>query len=74
MAPCKWKCLAPGSSYETEEDCPDEVEFLKLHTSLNHGVTTKPEKPQRPELLMTGDMVEGEFVFKYELLACVVSP
>jgi hypothetical protein len=34
------------------------IELLKLHTSQVPGMASKPDKPKRPELLMTGDTVE----------------
>ena len=46
------------------------IQLLKLHDSQVHGLASKPEKPRRPELTMTGDAVEDtdweQFVFKFE--------
>ena len=59
MAPKKWTCLTPGCDYETEVmEASDAIEFLKLHTSQNHGVTTKPEKPKKPILEMTTNTID----------------
>ena len=59
MAPKKWKCLTPGCSYTTDEvEASDGIEFLKLHTSQNHGVTSKPEKPKKPVLEIVGNTID----------------
>ena len=53
-------CPAPGCATETEEfpEAAQALEMLKLHVSLVHGGASKPEKPRRPSLSMTGDVVE----------------
>ena len=71
MAPIKFKCKNPACHEWTEEAEPAiAIELLKLHTSQVHGVASKPDKPRRPELHMTGDAVEDtdweRFVFQYE--------
>ena len=72
MAPRRFQCLTPGCSFETEELEPtDAIEFLKLHTSQNHGVTSKPEKPKKPVLEMamnTVDILDWEaFIHKFSV-------
>ena len=72
MAPKQWKCLTPGCSYATEEvEASEGIEFLKLHTSQNHGVTSKPEKPKKTVLEIVGntiDMLDWEaFLHKFEV-------
>ena len=72
MAPRRFQCLTPGCSFETEELEPtDAIEFLKLHTSQNHGVTSKPEKPKKPVLEMatnTIDTLDWEaFIHKFSV-------
>ena len=72
MAPRRFQCLTPGCSFETEELEPtDAIEFLKLHTSQNHGVTSKPEKPKKPVLEMatnTIDILDWEaFIHKFSV-------
>ena len=60
MTGVKLRCPAPGCGAETDElpEASLAVEMLKLHVSLVHGCASKPEKPKRPTLTMTGDAVE----------------
>ena len=45
MAPRRFTCLTPGCRFETEElEASYAIEFLKLHTSQNHGITSKARK------------------------------
>ena len=72
MAPKRWKCLTPGCPYTTEEvEACDAIEFLKLHTSQNHGVASKPEKPKKPVLEIVGNTIDTldweAFLHKFEV-------
>ena len=59
MAPTQWKCLTPGCDYRTEiMEASEAIEFLKLHTSQNHGILTKPEKPNKPVLEMPTNTID----------------
>lgn len=54
------KCPAPSCTYVTDDlEVSSAVEVLKLHVSLSHGNTCKPEKPKRPSLEMSGEVVEN---------------
>ena len=71
MAPTKLRCERPGCAKQVEaENTATALELLKLHDTQAHSLSNKPEKPRRPQLIMTGDAVEAqdwdEFVFKYE--------
>ena len=67
MAPIK--CERRDKSVDTG-DVSTDIQLLQLHDTQVHGLANKPEKPRRPELIMTGDAVEvkdwEQFVFKYE--------
>ena len=55
MSPKSYKCVTPGCSYVTDElEAPVAVEFLKMHVSQVHGIASKPEKPKKPVLEMSG--------------------
>ena len=55
----KWRCMRPECPYETEDmDAATGIEYLKLHSSQVHGVASKPEKPKKPTLEMTGSCVD----------------
>ena len=45
------------------------IEYLKLHSSEVHGLTSKPEKPKKPSLEMSGSCVDAlqweAFVHKF---------
>ena len=60
MPGVKLSCPAPGCTTETEEfqEAALAMEMLKMHVSLVHGGASKPEKPKRPSLSMTGEVVE----------------
>ena len=76
MAPTKLRCERPGCAKQVEaENTATALELLKLHDTQAHssqvqGHATKPEKPKRPQLAMSGDAVEAEdwdeFTYKYE--------
>ena len=71
MPPTTLKCEKPGCVKEVEApDFNGALELLKLHATMAHSISIKPEKPRRPQLVMTGDAVEAEdwdeFVFKFE--------
>ena len=52
------KCEVPDCSKVVKKTTEVlALEHLKLHVSMVHGVTSKPEKPKRPELVLTGDAV-----------------
>ena len=54
------KCPASGCAYMTDDlEVSAAVEVLKLHVSLSHGNTCKPEKPKRPSLAMSGEVIEN---------------
>ena len=72
MAPIKWKCLTPGSNYETEVmEASEAIEFRKLYTSENHGVLTKPEKPTKAILEMSANTIDcldlDSFLHKFDV-------
>ena len=72
MAPINWKCLTPGCNYKTEVmEASEAIEFLKLHTSQKHGVTTKPEKPTKPILEMSANTIDlldwDSFLHKFDV-------
>ena len=70
------QCERPGCTKKVEApDHASALETLKFHDTQAHssqvqGPATKPEKPRRPQLAMSGDAVEAEdwdeFVFKFE--------
>ena len=70
------QCERPGCTKKVEaENTATALELLKLHDTQAHssqvqGHATKPEKPKRPQLAMSGDAVEAEdwdeFIFKFE--------
>ena len=54
------KCPSPGCTYVTDDlEESSAVEVLKLHASLSPGNTCKPEKPKRPSLVMSGEVIEN---------------
>ena len=52
-------------------EASEAIEFLKLHTSQNHGVSTKPEKPKKPVLEMPGNTIDtldwDSFLHKFDV-------
>ena len=56
-----YKCVSPGCDYATEEmeQASVAVEFLKMHVSQAHGIASKPEKPKKPVLEMTGNTIDS---------------
>ena len=73
MAPTVMKCERPGCAKEVDApDLTSALRLLELHDAQahSHSLTTKPEKPRRPHLAMTGNAVEAhdwdQFVFSYE--------
>ena len=70
MAEKRWKCFRPGCDYETElMIAATGIEYLKLHSSEVHGLASKPEKPKKPSLEMSGSCVDAlqweAFVHKF---------
>ena len=65
MAERQWECFRPGCDFKTEMmTAATGIEYLKLHSSEVHGLSSKPEKPKKPSLEMTGscvDALEWEF-------------
>ena len=62
------------------DDRNQALEFLLIHDAQAHSIANKPEKPQRPQLVMIGDAVKdtdwAQFVFKsqhYKTLAWVTT-
>ena len=43
-----------------EPDIALAIVLLKLHDAQAHSIANKYEKPQHPELTMTGDAVEAQ--------------
>ena len=59
MTAKQWECPTPGCDFKTEElEASLGIEFLKLHVSQNHGNAAKPEKPKRPLLAMSAEVIE----------------
>ena len=55
-----YKCVSPGCSYATEAmEATVAVEFLKMHVSQVHGIASKPEKPKKPVLEMSGNTIDS---------------
>ena len=52
-------------------DAATGIEYLKLHSSQVHGVSSKPEKPRKPVLKITDncvDMWSGKpFIHKFSI-------
>ena len=60
MSPKSYKCVTPGCSYVTDElEASVAVEFLKMHVSQVHGIASKPEKPKKPVLEMSGNTIDS---------------
>ena len=55
----RWQCPTPGCDFQTDElEVSVGIEFLKLHVSQNHGNAAMPEKPKRPLLAMSAEVIE----------------
>ena len=72
MTTKKWKCFRPDCLYQTEDmDSATGIEYLKLHSSQVHGVSSKAEKPKNSLSEMSGtclDMLEWEaFIHKFSI-------
>ena len=70
MAERQWECFRPGCDFKTEMmTAATGIEYLKLHSSEVHGLSSKPEKPKKPSLEMTGSCVDAleweAFVHKF---------
>ena len=59
MATKQWQCPTPGCDFQTDDlEANVGIEFLKLHVNQNHGNAAKPEKPKRPLLAMSTEVIE----------------
>ena len=70
MAKKRWECFRPGCDFKTEMmTAATGIEYLKLHSSEVHGLSSKPKKPKKPSLEMTGSCVDAleweAFVHKF---------
>ena len=55
-----YQCVSPGCSYATDVmEASVAVEFLKMHVSQVHGIASKPEKPKKPVLEMSGNTINS---------------
>ena len=64
------KCERNGCSAVMEEaEIAVAVQILKLNDTKVYGIHSKPEKPRRPELILTSDCVEAsdweQFEFRF---------
>ena len=60
MAERQWDCLRPGCGFKTEVmSAAIGIEYLKLHSSEAHGLSSKPEKPKKPSLEMVVSCVDA---------------
>ena len=77
----KLNCERPRYTKEVHVDTqPWAIQLLQLQDAQAHSIANKPEKPQRPQLVMIGDAVKdtdwAQFVFKsqhYKTLAWVTT-
>ena len=70
MAGKRWECFRPRCDFKTEMmTAATGIEYLKLHSSEVHGRSSKPKKPKKPSLEMTGSCVDAleweAFVHKF---------
>ena len=56
MAPVVLSCEVTGCRRKIEAEL--ELSAIKIYDQQLHVVTNKPEKPNCPELMMSGDAVE----------------
>ena len=71
MTSKKLKCPAPSCAYSTDDlEASLAVEMLKIHVNLSHGNVCKPEKPKRPSLSMSGEVIENGVwqAFKHQFM------
>ena len=60
MSPKSYKFVTPGCAYVTDEvEASVAVEFLKMHVGQVHGIASKPEKPKKPVLEMSGNTIDS---------------
>ena len=71
MAPKAYTCPSPGCDYATDTlEAELAIRFLEIHVAQAHGVTSKPEKPKKPDLEMIGNVVDAldweTFIHKFD--------